>query len=332
LKRLLKIAGYGLLGLIVLLAGVITFTIGWRPIFGAKSRALTDRKFEATPERLQRGQYLVEGIVNCFHCHSKYDEKATPVPVLTSKKGAGTVFVEDGELRVVAPNITPDKETGIGNWSDDALARAVREGIGNDGGALFPIMPYGQFRHMSDEDLASVIAYVRTVEPARSELPKSQIPFPLSRLINVYPEPLAAPVPAPDVSTPIKRGEYVVTLGGCTDCHTPSKRGQPIAGLEFAGGNVFGDVAATNITPDPSGISYYDEALFVEAIRTGHVKGRTLKPQMPWWAYRNMNDDDLKAVFAYFKTLKPVKHRVDNTVPPTECKLCGQKHGLGDSN
>jgi mono/diheme cytochrome c family protein len=332
LKRLLKIAGYGILILLVLGAGIITFTIGWRPILGAKARALTDRKFEPTPERLQRGQYLVEGVVNCFHCHSKYDEKASPAPVLISKKGAGTVFLEDGEMRVVAPNITPDKETGIGNWSDDALARAIREGVGADGRALFPIMPYGQFRHMSDEDLASVIAYVRTVEPARSELPKTHLPFPVSRLVNIYPEPVTEPVPPPDVSTPVKRGEYVTILGGCTDCHTPRKRGQPIAGLEFGGGNVLGDVAATNITPDPSGIPYYDEALFLEAIRTGHVKGRTLKPQMPWWAYRNMTDDDLKAVFAYLRTLKPVKHRVDNTVPPTECKVCGQKHGLGDTN
>lgn len=333
-KRLLKIAGYGLLILIVLLVGVIHFTIGWRPIFGAKARALTDKKYEATPERLERGRYLAEGVMGCFDCHSKIDDKA-PVdaaPVMISKKGEGRVFLEDGGLRVVAPNITPDKETGIGNWNDDAVARAIREGIGNDGRTLFPIMPYQFFRRMSDEDLASVITYVRTVEPARSQLPKTEIPFPLSRLVNIYPEPITAPVAQPDLSTPIKCGEYLVNIGSCADCHTPTKRGEPIAGLEYAGGSVYGDVASANITPDSSGISYYDEALFLEAIRTGHVKGRALKQPMPWWVYRNMTDEDLKAVFAYLRTLKPVKHRVDNTVAPTQCKLCGQKHGLGDQN
>lgn len=332
LKRLLKIAGYGLLGLIVLLAGVITFTIGWRPIFGARARALTDRKYETTPERLERGRYLVEGVVGCFDCHSKFDDTAPGVPALISKKGEGAVFVEEGSFRVVATNITPDKETGIGNWSDDALARAVREGISNDGHALFPIMPYQNYRVMSDEDLASVIAYVRTVEPAKSQLPKTQLPFPLSRLVNNFPEPVTVSVPQPDLSTPVKRGEYLTELATCNHCHTPRPKGQPIAGLEFAGGNIYGEVAATNITPDPSGISYYDESLFLEMIRTGHVKARPLKRPMPWWTYRNMTDEDLKSMFAYLRTLKPVKHRIDNTVPPTACKLCGQKHGLGETN
>jgi mono/diheme cytochrome c family protein len=332
LKRLLKITGYGLLVLLVLLAGVIHFTIGWRPIFGPRARTLTDRKFEPTPARLERGRYLVENIMGCYDCHSQVDEKAGDIPALISKKGAGRVFLEDGGMRVVAPNITPDKETGIGNWSDDAVARAVREGISNDGHALFPIMPYPNYRNMSDEDLASVIAYIRTAEPARSQLPKTQLPFPLSRLVNLSPEPVNAPVAQPDLSTPEKRGAYLVALGACTDCHTPMSKGSPIKGLEFAGGQIFGDVASSNITPDASGISYYDEPLFLEVIRTGHVKGRVLKQPMPWWVYRNMTDEDLKSIFAYLRTLKPVKHRVDNTVPPTECKVCGQKHGLGEQN
>lgn len=332
-RRLLKIAGYGVLVLILVLAGLITFTIGWRPFFGPSVRPLTDRKFESTPERLQRGQYLVEGVVGCFACHSKYDEKASPMPVLVSKKGDGRVFAEEGQMMVVAPNITPDKETGIGNWSDDALARAIREGIGNDGRALFPIMPYAVFRKMSDEDLASVIAYIRSIEPAHSDLPKTRLPFPLSRLVNMFPQQVTAPVQPPDVSTPVKRGEYLVTIAACTDCHTPrGETGRPMSGMDFAGGTVFEDVAAPNITPDPTGISYYDESIFLEAIRTGHVKGRTLKPIMPWWQYRNMTDEDLKAMFAYLRMLKPIRHRLDNTVPPTECKLCKQKHGLGDNN
>src|SRR5438094_653927 len=76
LKQLLKIAGYGLLVLLVLIAGVIHFTIGWRPIFGPSARTLTDRKFEPTPARLERGRYLVENIMGCYDCHSQVDEKA----------------------------------------------------------------------------------------------------------------------------------------------------------------------------------------------------------------------------------------------------------------
>lgn len=92
------------------------------------------------------------------------------------------------------------------------------------------------------------------------------------------------------------------------------------------------EVAAANLTPDASGIVYFDDALFIQAMRTGSVGARKLKPAMSWWTFRNMTDDDLKSMFAYLRTLKPVHHRVYNTEPPTQCKLCGQKHGLGNQN
>jgi len=167
-------------------------------------------------------------------------------------------------------------------------------------------------------------------------LPGIKIPFPLNFLINKVPQPLSAPVPPPDQSTPIARGAYLVKLGACADCHTPQEKGQPIPGLDFAGGLVLklptGTVASANITPDASGIAYYDEALFVRSMYEGQVGARRLNAAMPWWFYGKMTDDDLKAVYAYLRTLKPIKHRVDNAVPPTECKLCRTKHGLGDNN
>jgi mono/diheme cytochrome c family protein len=236
----------------------------------------------------------------------------------------------------VAPNITPDKETGAGNWSDDTLARAIREGIGHDGRALFPVMPYPSFRSMSDEDLASVIVYIRTVPPVKNKLPVTKMPFPLNFLNQSLPEPVVSVVPPPDQSTPVARGAYLVKLGTCADCHTPQERGQPITGLEFAGGSVLdaptGVVASANITPDPTGISYYDENLYLHAMREGKVGARQLNAAMPWWYYGHMTDDDLKSVFAYLRAQKPVQHRVDNTEPPTQCKLCRQRHGLGDKN
>ena len=163
--------------------------------------------------------------------------------------------------KVYAPNITPDPETGAGSWSDDQLARAIREGVGHDGRALFPFMPYPDFRAMCDEDLASIIVYLRSLPPVRRQLPTTDLIFPVKYLIRSVPQPLDAPVLEPDVSTPEKRGRYLVTLAGCEDCHTPQDaHGQPLPGMDFAGGLIldgpWGRVASANITPEPSGISY----------------------------------------------------------------------------
>jgi len=118
----------------------------------------------------------------------------------------------------------------------------------------------------------------------------------------------------------------------CDTCHTlRNDKGQPLIGL-FAGGKVIGSAAAANLTPDPSGISYYDEKLFLQATRTGQVGARKLNPIMNPALFRSLTDDDLRDIFAYLKTIPPVKHRVDNTEPPTPCKLCRQKHGAGDQN
>ena len=87
-----------------------------------------------------------------------------------------------------------------------------------------------------------------------------------------------------------------------------------------------------NLTPDSTGIGYYDDVLFRQVLRTGYVKARKLSPVMPWIVFQNLNDDDMSAVFAYFRSRRPVQHLVDNTEPPTECPMCGQKHGFGDRN
>ncbi len=336
--RIGKIAGLTLFGLLVALALAITFTIGWRPIIGPKSRPLTDRKFESTPERLTRGKYLTENLLLCFDCHGQRDWTKHDAPFVAGTKGAGVYPfpLEDLPGRVVPSNITPDPETGAGKWTDDMLARAIREGIGHDGRALFPMMPYPYFRHLSDDDLASVIVYLRSLEAVRNPLPKTEIIFPVKYLIRSVPEPIHDSVPPPDLSTPVSRGRYLASMGPCGYCHTPQAEGQPIAALSMAGGfplkGPWGDVASSNITPDASGISYYDEALFISAIRTGYVKARKLNQIMPWYSFRNLSDEDLKDIFAYLKTLPPAKHRVDNTEPPTLCKLCGVAHGAGDNN
>jgi mono/diheme cytochrome c family protein len=332
--RIGKIVLCLILGLLGLLSIAITATIGWRPFIGPKARPLTDRKFEATPERLARGERIFDG---CMGCHSPHDWKPHDPPILPGMKGAGMVMpIQELPGRIVAPNLTPDPETGSGKWTDDGIARAIREGIGHDGRALFPMMPYQHFRVLSDEEVASVVVYIRSLPPVKNPLPKTEIIFPVKYLINSLPQPLEKELPLPDLSTPLKKGEYLVNLTGCMDCHTPQKKGQPMMALNFAGGEPltgpWGRVVSANITQDPSGISYYDEQLFLQAMKTGYVKARPLSQIMPWWDFKNWPDDDLKAMFAYLKTLPPVKHRVDNAEPPTLCKVCGNLHGAGDKN
>ena len=171
------------LGVLVLLlvAGGVQAVVGWRALlFGPRARALTERRFESTPERLARGRYLVEARHGCVICHSERDWAAPGAPPRPDRLGAGLVWSAEGMPWLTASNLTPDPETGIGGVSDDAIVRAVREGIGFDGRALFALMPYGDFRRIPDEDLAAIVAYLRALPPVRNPLPKTKLPFPLS--------------------------------------------------------------------------------------------------------------------------------------------------------
>ena len=223
MNRLRNMLGLSFAVLLVVLAAGITFTVGWRPFIGPRTRALTARKFQSTPERLARGEYLALNVADCMVCHAEHDWTAHDAPVLPNTLGAGQDMniIKGFPGKVYAPNITPDPETGAGSWSDDQLARAIREGVGHDGRALFPFMPYPDFRAMSDEDLASIIVYLRSLPPVRKHLPATDLIFPVNYLIRNVPRPLDASVREPDVSTPEKRGKYLVTIAGCEDCHTP---------------------------------------------------------------------------------------------------------------
>lgn len=338
MTKFAKISLLSLAVLVVLLAVGITFTIGWRPFVGPRARTLTNRVFTSSSARLERGRYIAEDVAGCMDCHSPHDWTKHDAPIPDGMEGAGEYFPIGGlPGKISAPNLTPDRETGAGSWSDDQLARAIREGIGHDGRALFPIMPYPHYRSMSDEDLASVIVFLRSLKPVHNSVPPTKLIFPVNYLIRGVPQPLTAPVPSPDLSTPLKCGAYLVNMAACSDCHTPQDaHGMPLAGLDFAGGFIlegpWGKVASANITPDPSGISYYDDALFVQVMRTGYVKARELNQIMPWIAYRGMTDGDLASIFAYLRTLQPISHRVDNTEPPTYCPLCKSAHGAGNQN
>jgi mono/diheme cytochrome c family protein len=282
---------------------------------------------------IERGKYLVEAVAICFECHSERDFSKPGWPIPTGRIGGGRILWGEGTPdQVVAPNISSDKATGIGTWTDQEIVRAIRDGVGRNGQLLNPEMPSRYFRRLSDSELHSIVVYLRSIPPVYQRLPrmKSYLPG------NSRPTIAMDTLQLKGISERVKRGEYLVGLGGCETCHTPTNTNGYIKGLEFAGGTVFRHddqaAASSNLTPDPSGINYYDEQRFLEVIRTGRVGARPLLSAMPWLFYRNMTDQDLKAVFAYLQALPPVRHRIDNGANPTPCPKCGNQHGLGNEN
>jgi mono/diheme cytochrome c family protein len=282
---------------------------------------------------IERGKYLVDAVAICFECHSERDFSKPGWPIPRGRAGGGRILWGEGTPdQVVAPNISPDKATGIGTWTDREIIRAIRDGVGRKGRPLNPEMPSRYFRQLSDTDLASIVAYLRSIPSVHRRLPKMKPYVPGKSTPTIAMDTLQLK----RTSDRVKLGEYLVRLGGCETCHTPTNTSGYIKGLEFAGGTVFRHdeqaAASSNLTPDPSGISYYDERRFLEVIRTGRVGARPLLSAMPWWFYRNMTEQDLKAVFAYLQALPPVQHRIDNGANPTLCRKCGNQHGLGNEN
>ncbi|MEE8350171.1 MAG: cytochrome c [Acidobacteriota bacterium] len=334
------------------------------PITGAVNQNVTAIPGSLTgsspvPESiLERGRYLVEGPAHCFTCHSRVEWEGSNGEPSIEEKGAGRIWLAERfpllpeqedltgrdqwlgfQLRrqaLISPNITPDPETGAGNWSDETWRQAIREGVGQDGRTLSPAMPSQQFRKMSDEDLASVISYLRSIPARQNPLPARVLSGEI--LSKLHPlESVTEPVPVPDFSDPINRGAYLVGLSNCRGCHSSFDEDfRPITELEFAGGSLlkgpWGEVTAPNLTSDRNGSSRYDVKTFIQVMRTGRVGKRSLNPVMPWASFRNMSDEDLTAIFAYLQTLKPTVHRVDNAVSPTLCSRCGKFHGDGDRN
>jgi cytochrome c len=188
------------------------FLIG--TLMGTRARPLTNRQFDRTSTRVERGRYLVEA-ARCFTCHSETDSQ-TDLP-LPGAMGSGTV--RQLLTKTTYPNITPDRETGAGSWTDDMLARAIREGIGHDGRALIPIMPYASFKYICDDDLACIVVYLRSIPPVHHELPKMELPLLFKLTAAGFPQPLRSPVPPPDASDPAKLGEYLSHIGNCANCH-----------------------------------------------------------------------------------------------------------------
>jgi cytochrome c553 len=301
---------------------------------GKYVRPVGAEKVEATPERLVRGGYLVNQVTACGACHTtrEHGNIASEPERTDAFLGGGNVFVAAGMSEGIwIPNITPDVETGIGGWTDDELMRAIRDGVARDGHFLLPFMPFGAYQHMSDEDVRSIVAYLRTVPAYKQPKPRTEnklglLPRVLFTKLGVQMHAPVHDVPPPPQDDPVAKGEYLTTIGACAECHSLTKKGprkrddpQYLAGSEGPMTDPgFGKVWAANLTPDKeTGIGKYFPEQIKQAIRTGtRLDGKRMAPPMSIMIphYSGIAEDDLDAIVAYLKSVKPAKHEV----PPRE--------------
>jgi mono/diheme cytochrome c family protein len=266
---------------------------------GASTVAVADQSV------VERGRYLVETIAGCGNCHTPMGPNG---PDMSRYLAGGFVF-DEPVFRAVSANITPDPETGIGAWSDAEIARAIREGIRPDGSLIGPPMPFSLYHGIADDDVAAMVAYLRSVPPVENAVERSvyNIPLPLA-----WTAPIET-VAAPDPDDPVAYGAYLAgPVGHCVECHTPmNEDGHPDFEHRIgAGGFVFrgpwGESIAANITP--AGLGDWSDAEIEHAIRDGVSRdGRQLMPPMGFAYYKGISDGDMAALIAYLRSLPAVE-------------------------
>lgn len=252
-----------------------------------------------------RGRHLVFGAAHCADCHSKSNNDSLlnlgmDVPL------SGGVLFDLPVGKIYTRNITPDKETGIGKYTDAEIARALRYGVHPDGTVAFDFMP---FHNMSDEDMTAVISYLRAQKPVRHNVPQHDLNV-LGTAVKAF---LVKPVgPDGEVSKVVSSdstaayGKYLANnVANCGGCHTERSMSGAFTGEPFAGGGNIEGFFPPNLTTDSSGrIFGWSKQNFVDRFRMGRL---IPKSPMPWPSFKRMSDIELKAIYAYLKTLKPVK-------------------------
>ena len=250
---------------------------------------------------------LVNAVMACDGCH-------TPRPGgvfdMTRRFSGGSQVWDEKAYTVRGTNITPDRETGIGSWSEGDLKRALTEGIRPSGAHLAPQMPFAFYKILTPGDLDALVAYIRSTEPVRNQVPPP-----------VYKEATHAvlipgaekPLGTEALSDPVKRGFYLATLAHCMECHSRRPDGvqdytnwSGKGGAEFTG--PFGKVTARNITSHPTaGIGAWSDAEIKRALTHGVGRdGRAFKLPMARQVYfSKMSDDDLDAIVAWVRTIPP---------------------------
>ncbi|WP_018127078.1 c-type cytochrome [Balneola vulgaris] len=315
----------------VLIAFLLLVGIGLTYISTALPNAgeAPEMNIELTQERIERGRHLANNVMACMYCHTPHDTKKFTNPLDSTKFGAGGVEFGKAELlpgTYYSTNITPAE---LGSWTDGEIFHSITTGVSKDGRALFPIMPYENYAKMDEEDIKAVIAYLRTLEPIESTVPESTSDFPMNFIINTIPKP-ANFTERPSPSNKIAYGKYLVNAASCNDCHTPRNKGAFIEELTLAGSSPFtlktgGTVRTANITPDEStGIGAWTEEAFIKRFKSHNdstfqhypIQEGEYNTVMPWMNYSKMSEEELSAIYAYLRSIKPVKNLVTRFTPP----------------
>jgi mono/diheme cytochrome c family protein len=275
-----------------------------RTCVAAATALLVMSGFSAVAETLaERGAYLANGILACANCHTPR-EGNTPI---AGKALAGGRPFDTPAFKVFSSNITPDKETGIGRWSDAELKKFMITGERPSGVPVAPIMPTAYYKGLTPRDLEALIVYLRSVASVRNEVPAADYKKPFGHEEAPFAD---RKLTGADMRDPVKRGMYLVTLGHCLECHTPDAAGkhdyQNAAGK---GGRIFlgpwGESRSSNITSDKtSGLGGWTDEEIKRAVTRGIARdGRKLKPPMAFAAYAALSADDQNAIVAFLRTL-----------------------------
>ncbi len=265
---------------------------------------------------LARGDYLVNGIMTCNHCHTPKDKAGNPV--IAQQFAGGVQRFDEVTFTVSGSNITQDTGTGIGigigKWSDAEIKHALVDGVRPHGVKLAFIMPYSLYKVLTPRDLDAVVASVRSVAPVNAKVAP---PFYKSEQIT-YPYPGAEkPMSESDLRDPVRRGMYLANLGHCMQCH--ADRGHDDVPNDRTGagkgGRVFKSPAglstAANITSHPTkGLGAWSDAEIKRALTDGVSRnGRPLAINMATYAQylKRLTDEDLNALVAWLRTLPPLQ-------------------------
>lgn len=255
---------------------------------------------------VQRGDYLVNTVLTCGNCHTPKG----PPAAIAGKDFSGGLSWDEPPFKVTAPNITQDKDTGIGGWTDAQIKTVLRKGVKPNGVPVAMVMPSGFYEIMTEKDLDAVVAYLRTLKPV-----KNKVADPVYKIPQGHPVPPGGDKPFTEamMGDKIKKGFYLVTIAHCMECHTPmGPRGRDFAGKLGAGGFEFpgpwGVSTSRNITSSKSkGLGNWTDAEIKRAITHGVSKdGSPLKPPMGFPYYANMTDADLDAMVAYLRTVPAI--------------------------
>jgi mono/diheme cytochrome c family protein len=293
--------GIGAAIVLVVVVVLVTINVRW------------DRQFEAPypqlvastdPAVVARGRYLAYGPAHCAACHAQPGNPTSPL------SGGRTFVIPPGTIRV--PNLTPDSATGIGRFSDGAIARMLRYGVRHDGRSAIPFM---EFQAMSDADIVALLSFLRSQPAMRNEVPDHDFTLLGKAVMSFAIEPIGPSAPPPAESPPpsptVERGAYLVhAISNCAGCHTErSMQTGAFTGRRLAGGTPMETetdkpipVVPPNLTADSNGrASLWTEDEFVARFREGE---RIPGSPMPWVAFGRMSDDDLRAIYRYLRTVR----------------------------